>query len=167
MSCNLAIKEQALCRESTRTLSIFSLSRLPASLLTCISWSFPVEYTYNATSCSRSLRYLSISPPPPLLYKRSSVYSLQYSLISPLPCSPHTTMQFLARVYLCLLPLACVVSAHGRIKYPRPLNAMPDTIAGNPYNSPYKSDGSEFPCKVKHFPHLPPSSRTICKPTYI
>jgi hypothetical protein len=52
-----------------------------------------------------------------------------------------------------LLATACLAGstcAHGRIKYPRPINAPPDTPDGNAYNAPLKADGSEFPCKNLH-----------------
>ncbi|CCX34395.1 hypothetical protein FPQ18DRAFT_275336 [Pyronema domesticum] len=55
-----------------------------------------------------------------------------------------TIMTAVAVIFPC-------VSAHGRLKYPTPLNAVSDDVASNiPYNSPLKPDGSDFPCKGLH-----------------
>jgi len=58
---------------------------------------------------------------------------------------------------LLLLPL---VAAHARIKYPVPLAAPPETLAGNAYNAPLAADGSQFPCKGLHKSALSTSATT-------
>ncbi|CAM4831415.1 unnamed protein product [Rotaria magnacalcarata] len=55
----------------------------------------------------------------------------------------------LAKV-LSLLSLISLVTAHARIRYPRPLAAPVETPAGNHYNGPLRPDGSDFPCKGLH-----------------
>lgn len=49
-----------------------------------------------------------------------------------------------------LLTLVVVVTAHARIKYPRPFAAPTDGAGGNYYNEPLKADGRDFPCKGLH-----------------
>ena len=60
-------------------------------------------------------------------------------------------MLFLAPCLLLGLLGPAIVSAHARIKYPKPLGAPPETESANiPNNSPIKGDGSDFPCKGMH-----------------
>ena len=43
-----------------------------------------------------------------------------------------------------------IVSAHGRLKYPPPIGAPPETSSENkPYNNPIDASGADFPCKGK------------------
>lgn len=59
-------------------------------------------------------------------------------------------MHFPTTTTLLLLLLPALISAHARIRLPKPLGAPPETPAGNAYNAPLDPHGSEFPCKNLH-----------------
>lgn len=58
-------------------------------------------------------------------------------------------MKHLTTIVVFISFLAAV-TAHARIRYPKPLGAPVETPAGNYYNGPLRADGSEFPCKGLH-----------------
>lgn len=59
-----------------------------------------------------------------------------------------TKMHFPTPLLVLLLPT--LVSAHARIRLPKPLGAPPENPSGNFYNAPLDHLGSEFPCKNLH-----------------